>query len=584
MNHTRPSLLRFYFSLLWRHKYKCLIVSLTSCIWGISESLVPYMLKQVIDTLTFYSGNRAEIFSVLAWPLFGWIGFVSVKHVIHRFSDLISEGYIEPEVKRDIRSALFSHIVDHSYSFFQNNLSGSLADRIDEIATCFLEMYEAWEHKITPVIWAFSLSLVILYKTHVPSAIFVFVWMLSVAVLSYILSRYGRVYAQRRAQATALMMGTLVNILQNIFLVKVFAQRKHEEAFFHNIQGHEVGATLRLEWFFFTVRITLVATCVLMLSLVSFSLVSAWQASVITIGDLTLVMTTCFSMLHTIWWLSEYVAKFLKHRDTARYLYDQLLIPHLVADKPHARDLVVTEGEIVLDSVSFQYSAKTLFSDVSLRIAPGEHVGLVGFSGSGKSTFAHLILRFYDLTGGRILIDGVDIATVTQDSLRKNIAFIPQEPLLFARSLYENITYGTPNASYESVVEAAKKASIHDIIMALPHGYETVVGERALLSGGQRQRLVLARAILKNAPILILDEATSALDSITEHKIEQSLSLLMKGKTAFVIAHRLSTIQHMDRIIVFDEGALVAQGTHEELLMSNALYAQLWHTQVGTPT
>ena len=254
-----------------------------------------------------------------------------------------------------------------------------------------------------------------------------------------------------------------------------------------------------------------------------------------------------------------------------------------IKDAPGARDLVVTNGEIVFDNVQFQYhDAESLFEHESVVIKSGQKVGLVGYSGSGKSTFVNLILRLFDVTQGKILIDGQDITQVTQDSLHEAITMIPQDPSLFHRSLVENIAYGKKNATHKEIIAAAKRAHAHEFIVALSQGYDTQVGERGIrLSGGQRQRISIARAMLKNSPILILDEATSQLDSVTENQIQDSLWDLMQHKTTLVIAHRLSTLLQMDRILVFDKGSIVEDGSHEELLAQDGLYKKLWEAQIG---
>jgi ATP-binding cassette subfamily B protein len=245
--------------------------------------------------------------------------------------------------------------------------------------------------------------------------------------------------------------------------------------------------------------------------------------------------------------------------------------------------LKVSQGEIRFENVHFQYHAgQNLFAGKNITIRAGEKVGLVGFSGSGKSTFVNLILRLYDIEQGHILIDGQDVARVTQDSLRAQISLIPQEPLLFHRTLRENLAYGMDNASEADIFAASQQAHSHDFIMASEHGYDSIVGERGVkLSGGQRQRIAIGRAILKNAPILIFDEATSSLDSVTEAAIQDSLEQMMQGRTTIVIAHRLSTLTRMDRVLVFKDGAIVEDGTHAHLLARNGHYATLWKMQVG---
>ena len=260
-----------------------------------------------------------------------------------------------------------------------------------------------------------------------------------------------------------------------------------------------------------------------------------------------------------------------------------IIRPHEVTDVAGARRLAVTAGEIRLEHVDFAYpGGAQVFSGLTLDIRPGTRVGLVGFSGSGKSTFVNLILRLYDVQRGRILIDGQDIREVTQDSLRGAIAMISQEPILFHRSLIENVRYGRLEATDDEVQDAARRAHAQDFITSLPEGYDSLVGERGVrLSGGQRQRIAIARAVLKDAPIFFMDEATSSLDSVTERQIQDAIEELMRGRTAVVIAHRLSTIAHLDRIVVFHDGVVVEDGTHRELLARRGHYARLWSMQAG---
>jgi ATP-binding cassette subfamily B protein len=296
---------------------------------------------------------------------------------------------------------------------------------------------------------------------------------------------------------------------------------------------------------------------------------------------------------YTMWFTMSEVDEFNKVVGRCKQSLLSLMIPLEIHDKPDATTLKCERGQITFDSVEFYYKGTdVLFQNKSIEIKSGQKVGLVGYSGGGKSTFVNLILRLYDVTGGAILIDGQDIRNVTQASLRENIAMIPQDPSLFNRTMMENIRYGRIDATDEEVMETAKKAHAHEFIIKLAEGYDSVVGERGMkLSGGQRQRIAIARAILKNSPILIMDEATSQLDSVTEGLIQESLWELMNSpssgygevnrKTVIVIAHRLSTLLHMDRILVFDKGRIVEDGSHNELLTKNGLYKQLWDSQVG---
>ncbi|MBX9620427.1 MAG: ATP-binding cassette domain-containing protein [Alphaproteobacteria bacterium] len=308
-----------------------------------------------------------------------------------------------------------------------------------------------------------------------------------------------------------------------------------------------------------------------------------WSHHLITVGDIVVIFNTSWNIIISLWWASIELPNAFKEIGICRQALTLLQVPVSLVDAPGAKDIAVKEGKIQFQKVHFQYGKSTaLFTNKSVLIQPGQKIGLVGFSGSGKSTFVNLILRLFDISSGQILIDGQDIAKVTQDSLRKSIALIPQDPTLFHRTIIENIRYGRPEASDEEVIVAAQRAHAHEFIMTLSEGYHTLVGERGVkLSGGQRQRIAIARAILKDAPILILDEATSALDSVTEALIQESLSHLMEGRTTIVVAHRLSTLLDMDRLLVFDQGKIVEDGSHAALVKKEGLYKTLWSAQVG---
>ena len=320
----------------------------------------------------------------------------------------------------------------------------------------------------------------------------------------------------------------------------------------------------------------------LMLSFMTYFLINLYGKGAISIGDFALILSLSTEVAHVTWYTATQVDELNKAVGKCRQSLTSLIVPREITDELGARNLIVTKGQIVFDAVSFKYQGTSeIFQGTSVTIQGGQKVGLVGYSGGGKTTFVNLILRMHDVTGGQILIDGQNIRTVTQESLRSNIAMIPQDPSLFHRTLLENIRYGRIEATNEQVIEAAQKAHAHEFIMRLPQGYKSPVGERGVkLSGGQRQRVAIARATLKNAPILMLDEATSQLDSITEREVQESLWELMEHKTVLVIAHRLSTLMHMDRILVFDKGNIVRDGSHAELLEQDGLYKTLWSAQV----
>jgi len=320
-----------------------------------------------------------------------------------------------------------------------------------------------------------------------------------------------------------------------------------------------------------------------MMGFAAYFLISLYGKGLITIGDFALILGLSMELGHMMWYTMSRVDEFNQAIGKCKQSLSGLIIEQEIKDKANARNLLVQKGQITFEDVKFHYKGtQPLFQNKTVTINAGQKIGLVGYSGSGKSTFVNLILRLYDVTAGRILIDDQNIAEVTQDSLRASIAMIPQDPSLFHRSLMDNIRYGKINASPKEVIMAAKKAHAHEFIDKLPLAYESLVGERGVkLSGGQRQRISIARAILKNAPILILDEATSQLDSVTENVIQEALRELMHNKTTIVIAHRLSTLLHMDRILVFDQGHVVEDGSHTELLNKGGLYKTLWDAQIG---
>jgi ATP-binding cassette subfamily B protein len=301
------------------------------------------------------------------------------------------------------------------------------------------------------------------------------------------------------------------------------------------------------------------------------------------VGDFSFIITLSISILWNLWFIAGQFVSFSEQVGKCRQALSIINAPHEISDIKDAKPLVVTQGEIQFKEVSFHYGeGAKLFQNKNILIHPGEKVGLVGFSGSGKSSFVNLILRLFEVESGSITIDYQNINDVQQESIRENIALIPQDISLFHRTLMENIRYGCTNASDEDVIEASKKAHCHEFISQLNEGYQSMVGERGIkLSGGQRQRIAIARAILKNAPLLILDEATSALDSVTEKYIQDALHHLMRGKTTIVIAHRLSTLSEMDRILVFDNGQIIEDGSHEALIKLKGHYAKMWHMQAG---
>jgi len=419
------------------------------------------------------------------------------------------------------------------------------------------------------------------------------IWLAGYLVaMRYFIPRLGRI-SHLQSDARSVMTGRVVDSYTNIATVKMFAHAEREDAYARESMETFLGMTrqqLRL-----VTLLTVALNCLngTLLFMVAGTALWLWSIDAVTTGAIALSVGLVLRLQGMSHWIMWEVAGLFENIGVVQDGLETIARDRTVLDVPGAKPLVVSKGEIDFDHIRFNYNREpgadrgSVIENLSLRITPGEKVGLVGRSGAGKSTLVNLLLRFYDLDGGRILIDGQDIAHVTQDSLRAQIGMVTQDTSLLHRSVLENILYGRPDADQEQAIAAARKAAAHDFIGNLEDqkgrlGYEAHVGERGVkLSGGQRQRVAIARVLLKDAPILVLDEATSALDSEVEAAIQEQLVNLMQGKTVIAIAHRLSTIAAMDRLVIMDAGRIVEQGTHAELLRRGGLYAELWARQSG---
>jgi ATP-binding cassette subfamily B protein len=400
---------------------------------------------------------------------------------------------------------------------------------------------------------------------------------------NYLVIKWKQKYEEKRSAADSKLSGTLSDSMTNSSTIKLFASSKHEMSLFEAV-AEDVRSIRLWTWNIDSLIRTVQGFLTIIVEIaVMFSAFKLYQKGQLTLGDFVLFQTYILTLTEQMWQFGWVLKHLFEAFADAKEMVEIIDNPYDVQDVPNAGVLKVTEGKIDFTDVVFNFNeTRKVLDGFSLSIAPGEKVALIGPSGAGKTTVTRLLFRFHDVTSGTILIDGQDISKVTQDSLRNEIALVPQEPILFHRSLMDNIRYGRRDATDEEVLEAAKKARCHEFISSLPDGYETMVGERGVkLSGGERQRVAIARAILKDAPILVLDEATSSLDSESEHLIQEALNILMEGKTVIVIAHRLSTIITMDRIIVIEGGNIRAMGTHDELLKKDDLYKKLWSIQAG---
>ena len=559
--------------------------SYRSYLWGIffaifliaiDANLRPYLVKELINTaVTPGSSNIwglvciyavSQFLMVLAWRLSDWCASTF-------------NGYY----RTNLAASLASKVSAYSYSFFQNNLSGSIVAKINDAFSLTLNIIFTAQYQFVQFFLTALITLVLLAQVHIFFTLALLLWMIVFSLMTIFGIKKVTPLMKRYAQSKSKIFGHLADYFTNMLNAKLFAASDFEMNRLHDVSGDYIESTKKQGYFlmnFYFVQGIIVSVYTLGFL---FFLIHLQNQKVITPGDFALVFMLNLRMFEKLFELSHQLREFTVNWGAVDQALDMLKGIPEITDIPNAKSLKVPKGQIIFDKVRFHYKGtEPLFNDLSISIEPGQKVGLVGYSGGGKSTFVNLILRLYDCSSGHISIDDQDIKHVTQDSLRRHIGMIPQDPSLFHRSLMDNIRYGDIDASDAEVMQAAKRAHAHEFISKLARGYESLVGERGVkLSGGQRQRIAIARAMLKNAPILILDEATSQLDSLTENDIQDSLWELMDQKTAIVIAHRLSTLLHMDRILVFDNGAIVEDGTHQKLLSKNTLYKTLWDAQVG---
>lgn len=562
---------------------KILLIQLLWFGWSIDQTIFPLFFGHIIDGFTTYSGDKSAVWEAIKWPVIGAISLWVGIEINFRIGEVLIANTF-PILEKQTRMYLFSHIQDQSQSFFSSRFAGNIAtkisdlvDNVDHIVFMLVVLY-------IPVVLAIIIATVIFYLVNPFFAVLLGGWALIHIALTLKTASKCADYSQDHAEARSTLNGRIVDSITNFFAVKSFANKAYEMKYAGVIQEQEQALFKKMLMYIMKVRAILGVAGFLGAGLfINIYAYWLWLNDMITVGEIVIIFNTTWNLLGMLWSATLEIPNLFKEVGIVRQALQLVQEPIGLQDAPNAKALKVTKGGIEFQKVHFQYGQTTpLFTEKSIKIHPGEKVGLVGFSGSGKTTFVNLIMRFYDIQSGQILIDHQNIADVTQESLRKSISLIPQDPSLFHRSLMDNIRYGRPDAEDWEVIDAAKKAHAHDFIMALGEQYDTLVGERGIkLSGGQRQRIAIARAILKDAPILILDEATSALDSQTEKDIQDSLSQLMENRTTLVIAHRLSTLLHMDRLLIFDKGVIIEAGTHKELIEKKGVYQKLWRSQVG---
>lgn len=571
----------------------CASLSVAAGFWVPLNSV---LIKQLIDLLSNADTSKLALPASLVV-----INFIVFDNFTWRGINYIWAKYV-PIIQNNIIVEMLEAALSHSHGFYQHSLSGKIAKQITNLVDGMTQIITFTSANFLRGLSLLITGFIAAYFVNPIFCVILVTWFGGFAGISIWMSSKLVALSDELASEESIVVGELVDSLSNHHNVRLFARGLYENLRMVPFLSRQQKAYTKTHLHSNILSCIQGGLIAVMMAFSTFFLVHLYGKGLVTVGDFALILGLSMETGHMMWFTMSEVDKFNQAVGRCKQGLMALMIPIEIPDKPGAVSLKCDRGQITFNQVQFHYKqsshgastcsgTQALFENKSIDIQAGQKVGLVGYSGGGKSTFVNLILRLYDVASGTILIDGQDIRDVTQDSLRENIAMIPQDPSLFHRSLMENIRYGRLEATDAEVIDAAKQAYAHEFISVLPQGYNSLVGERGVkLSGGQRQRIAIARAILKNAPILILDEATSQLDSVTETLIQKSLWKLMHshdeasgegGKTAIVIAHRLSTLLQMDRILVFDKGRIVEDGPHRELLAKGGLYHHLWNAQVG---
>ena len=564
-----------------------LLMAFLTAITAISEALLFGILGQVVDWLS--ERNPETFIEQSGSTLIGMGIFMLILIPLsNAMRSLIVHQTLMGNFPMSVRWMAHRYLLNQSYGFFQNEFSGRIATKVMQTALAVRDTVMKLLDVMLFVAIYMVTALILVASADPRLCIPLIIWLFFyIIVQRYFVPKMKKI-AMVQADARSLMTGRIVDSYTNIITLKLFSHSNRESAYirdgmseFLNTVHPQMRLVTKLNICLWALNMSLVfSTAALGIYL--------WFNGSITPGAIAIVMSLAIRLTSMSHWILWEISGLFENIGTVQDGINTLSVPSKVNDKPNAIALNVNRGDIIFDSVNFSYNtSEAVFENLDLQIPAGEKVGIVGRSGAGKSSLVSLLLRFYDIQSGAITIDGHNIERVRQESLRSNIAMVTQDTSLLHRSVRENIMFGRPEATEEEMVVAAKKAQAHDFILSLRDnvgrgGYDAHVGERGVtLSGGQRQRIAIARVLLKDAPILVLDEATSALDSEVEAAIQLSLYQLMEGKTVIAIAHRLSTIAAMDRLIVFDEGKIIEQGTHQELLRKNGIYTKLWGHQSG---
>ena len=580
--HITKNLLTFSLYFVKQFKWCFFAMACFRMCFVLDNVVVPCLFKVFISRLTTLHPHEVMDWKKFLVPLLTLLLVIVTIDILFRLFDYVKIKTI-PAFEAKIRIWVVAYLQQHAYPFFLDHFSGDLGKRVEDLTIGISDIMINIISSILPALSTMLFGILSFFYIQPVFGFIPLVWLI-LHTLVYIFYAQNCVHdANLHAKKLSFLSGSIVDGFSNILSIKLFARKNQSVDHLSHLQVLESQAqkkflttVMKLHFIISSLAVTFMGIGLLL------SMIYYWQRGKLAIAELTYIFYTGSNICKLVWETVSYLPDFLQEVGFCKQALASLKSKHKILDLPHATGLhCQSAAAIEFKEIGFSYVAgNVLFHNQSVVIKAGEKVGLVGLSGSGKTTFVKLLLRFFDLNQGVITIDGQDIATITQESLYAAISFIPQDSSLFHTTIIENIRYARKEATDEEVIACAKKIKCHDFIMNLPEGYQTLVGERgSKLSGGQRQRIAIARALLKNAPILILDEATSALDSITEAEIQESLAIAMADKTVLVIAHRLSVLSAMDRILVFERGNIVAKGPHDLLLATSPLYASICRMQ-----
>ncbi|MCL1786227.1 MAG: ABC transporter ATP-binding protein/permease [Alphaproteobacteria bacterium] len=574
------TLFGFYWTILKSHRWYAITTAVTGVVLNVLGIVIyPFTMSKIYSVFDYsgpdfwdYVGGVMLLVGVL------YLGIIPLRMLRDAYA-----SRMRPRISQEIRTILYDRLFASDYRFFLDKNTGYIQNQVSNIYNRFHSLTTGIVVQVLGIIVGLSIIFEMMGRVNMYVALiicgygfFTLVWhLLSMRRRARLSSAASKVHSK--------LQGTLSDSILNFTTVKIFASADQEQGHIAKDKDDHLRASWSADRFrMLSEQLLAFAQDVARLGLIFFCIYLFYKGEM-GVGGFALALAAWNRFEMQFIRFGNILTGATTDYAEAKQAWGEIMVPQSIGDKPGAKPLAVKRGAIELRDISFRYNPKKwVISNLSLKIKPGEKIGIVGLSGAGKTTLSHLLLRLFDVQHGGIFVDGQNIKNVQQNSLRRQIAFVPQDMSLFNRTLRQNIGYARPGATDKEIERAAKLADVHDFIMSTEKGYDTVVGGRGLkLSGGQKQRIAIARAILKNVPILILDEATSALDSETEATIQKSFDVLMKGRTTIAIAHRLSTLRKMDRIVVMDKGTVAEQGTHAALLKKNGIYARLWKMQSG---